>query len=230
MTSLLLLPGLLCDARLWAHQSETLSDVADVTIADLTGHSSISAMALHVLESAPETFALAGLSMGGYVAFETMRIAPHRVERLALLDTSARRDTDEQLDRRGRLVEMAKIGKFKGVTPKLLPLLIHPDRREDEFLTTTVMAMAEHVGQEAYLRQQQAIMGRPDSVPGLAHIQCPTLVVCGRQDALTPVERAEEIAGGIDGAKLVVIEDCGHLATLERPQATSALMRYWLQD
>lgn len=229
MTNLVLLPGLLCDARLWAHQAESLADVAAVSVADLTQHDSVTAMALAVLDDAPETFALAGLSMGGYVAQEIMRLAPHRVERLALLDTSARRDTDEQLARRQRLVDMAQLGKFKGVTPKLLPFLILPDRLEDQWLSSTVMAMAENVGQDAYLRQQRAIMGRVDSVPSLAHIDCPTLVVCGRQDGLTPLERSEEIADGIPGAKLVVIEECGHLSTLERPHAVSAVMRYWLQ-
>jgi pimeloyl-ACP methyl ester carboxylesterase len=230
MTDLVLLPGLLCDDRLWGHQAETLADVARVHIADLTRHTSIADMADDVLANAPETFALAGLSMGGYVAMEILRRAPGRVERVALLDTTARPDGDEQKRRRKGLIELSAMGKFKGVTPKLLPLLIHPDRQEDPWLTSTVMKMAEHVGQDAFQRQQTAIMGRIDSRPSLKDVRCPALVLCGRQDAITPLPVAEEMAGLMEQARLVVVEDCGHLASLEQPHAVSAVMRYWLQS
>ncbi|CAK0775130.1 Alpha/beta hydrolase [Azospirillaceae bacterium] len=225
---LILLPGLLCDAALWAHQTRYLPEVADPQVANLTGHDSVGALAALVLAQAPETFALAGLSMGGYVAMEIMRRAPERVAKLALLNTTARPDSPEQLERRRGLIELARTGKFRGVTPRLLPLLIHPDRQKDEVLTLSVMSMAERVGQEAFTRQQTAIMGRPDSRPTLGSIRCPTLVLGGRQDALTPPEIVAEIAAGIPGARHVVIEDCGHLATVEQPQAVTAFMRDWL--
>lgn len=157
-----------------------------------------------------------------------MRRAPERVTRLALLDTSARPDTDEQRARRRGLIELAEKGEFKGVTPRLLPLLIHPDRLGDEALKATVMGMAERVGKEAFLRQQKAIMGRPDSRPDLARIKCPALVLVGRQDALTPVAVHEEMAAGIPGARLVIVEDCGHLSTLEKPEAVNAALEDWL--
>lgn len=227
---LLLLPGLLCDPILWAHQTEYLSDIADMTVADLTRHDNVADMAASAIEGMPETFALAGLSMGGYVAQEVMRQAGDRVTRLALLDTSSRPDTEEQTRRRRGLISLAKTGKFKGVTPKLLPLLIHPDRMEDEALTSEVMTMSENVGRDAFFLQQTAILNRPDSRPDLAKISCPTLVLCGRQDALTGVELHEEMATGIDGSKLVVVEDCGHLSTMEQPEAVTAVMRYWLQQ
>ncbi|MEQ8194595.1 MAG: alpha/beta fold hydrolase [Rhodospirillales bacterium] len=226
---LILLPGLLCDAALWRHQAETLADLADVTVADLTAHDTLGAMADDVLAGAPDTFALAGLSMGGYLAQEIMRRAPERVSKLALLDTSFRADTPEQTARRRGLIELSRKGEFKGVTARLLPLLIHHGRLEDAPLTATVFAMAESVGKEAYLRQQHAIMIRPDGRADLGKISCPTLVLCGRQDALTPLAVHEEMAGLVPGATLVVIEDCGHLSTLERPRAVSAVMRYWLQ-
>lgn len=228
--TLIFLPGLLCDERLWEHQAETLGDLCHPRIADLAGHDSIEAMADHVLKDAPGRFALAGLSMGGYVAMEIMRQAPERVERLALLDTSARADTPDQTQRRRGLIELAGLGKFKGVTPRLLPLLVHAGRQDDMALVSTVMAMAEHVGQAAFLRQQTAIMGRADSRRDLRAVRCPTLVVCGRQDVLTPLEHAEEMVHSLTEAKLVVIEDCGHLSSLERPHAVSAVLRYWLQD
>jgi pimeloyl-ACP methyl ester carboxylesterase len=226
--ALVLLPGLLCDAALWAAQLEALAGVASPVVADLTRHDSIGAMAEAVLRAAPGRFALAGLSMGGYVAQEVMRRAPERVTRLALLDTSARADTEAQRKRRGDLLALAGRGHFKGVTPRLLPMLVHPARLADEALTASVMAMAERVGPEAFLRQQQAIMARPDSRPDLPRVACPTLVLCGRQDALTRLERPEEMAALIAPAELVVIEDCGHLSTLERPGEVSAALRRWL--
>jgi len=225
---LVLLPGLLCDERLWRPEIEGLADLAEPLIADLTADDTIAAMATRTLAAAPAQFALAGLSMGGYVAQEIVRRAPERVLRLALLDTAARADTPEQSRRRRGLIELASKGKFKGVTPRLLPLLIHPDRLTDEALVQTVMAMAEAVGREAFLRQQSAIMGRIDGRTDLARINCPTLVLCGREDAITPVAASEEMAAAIPGAMLVVLNGCGHLATLERPAAVTAQMRLWL--
>ncbi|HKX09797.1 MAG TPA: alpha/beta fold hydrolase, partial [Stellaceae bacterium] len=222
-------PGLLCDAALWRPQVEGLAEVTEPLIIDLTRDDSFPAMAQRALAAAPPSFALAGLSMGGYVAQEMMRQAPDRVEKLALLDTSARADTPEQTARRRGLIELSEKGEFKGVTPRLLPLLIHAARHEDEPLGAIVMGMAERVGKEAFLRQQKAIMGRPDGREDLRRIACPTLVLCGRQDALTPPALHEEIAGLVAGAKLVVVEDCGHLSTLEKPATVTAAMRQWLQ-
>jgi pimeloyl-ACP methyl ester carboxylesterase len=226
----LLLPGLLCDERLWRAQISALGDIAAAQVADLTGESSMSALAASALAAAPPTFALAGLSMGGYVAQEIMRQAPERVIRLALLDTSARPDTPEQTERRKGLLALARQGKFKGVTPRLLPFLIHRSRLNDQELVGTVMAMAERVGQSAFFRQQEAIMGRPDGRGDLTRIRCPTLVLCGEEDAITPVAVHEEMARAIPAARRATIPDCGHLSTLERPDHVSAELRRWLVD
>jgi pimeloyl-ACP methyl ester carboxylesterase len=227
-TPLLLLPGLLCDGALFEAQIAALADVAAPIVGDLTRHDSIAGMAASMLGEMPEYFSLAGLSMGGYVAQEIMRQAPHRVIRLALLDTSARADTDEQRTRRHDLIEHAGMGHFKGVTPRLLPLLVHENRLGDRKLVDAVIGMAERVGHDGFLRQQTAIMGRPDGRADLQRIHCPTLVLCGRQDSLTPVAVHEEMAGAIHGAKLVVVEDCGHLSTLEQPERVTEAMRDWL--
>jgi pimeloyl-ACP methyl ester carboxylesterase len=168
--------------------------------------------------------------MGGYVAQAIMRAAPERVERLALLDTSAMADTPEQTARRRGLIELAEKGEFHGVTPRLLPLFVHPHRLSDKPLTEAVMAMTERVGKDAFLRQQRAIMGRPDNRPNLPMIKCPTLVLCGRQDQMTPLAWSEAIAALIPGARLEVIEDCGHLTTMERPWETSVALRQWLTE
>ena len=225
---LVLVPGLLCDAALWRHQTEHLKDQCEVLVADLTKDNSIEAMAGSVLAAAPSTFALAGLSLGGYVAQEMMRQAPDRVERLALLDTNARADTEEQRKTRGDLIKLAEMGTFKGVTPRLLPNLIHPSRMNDPTVAGVVMEMAERVGQQAFKRQQEAIMGRRDGRGDLEAIRVPTLVLAGRQDALCPVNVQEEMAERLPNGKLVLVEDCGHLVSLERPEATTALFRYWL--
>jgi pimeloyl-ACP methyl ester carboxylesterase len=228
-TPLLLLPGLLCDAALWRHQIETLADLAEITVADVTQADQAGAAAQGVLASAPDEFALAGLSMGGYIALEIMRQAPDRVARLALLDTSARPDTQEKMKFRQELIDLARMGQFKGVTPRLLPKLIHPERMADDELVDSILAMAERVGRDAFLRQQRLLMNRPDSRHDLALIHRPTVVICGRQDGLTPLADSEEMAEKIPRGKLVVIEDCGHLSTMERPRAVSAVLRYWLQ-
>ncbi|MBY0431131.1 MAG: alpha/beta hydrolase [Rhodospirillales bacterium] len=227
-TSLVLLPGLLNDPRLWRHQSHSLADIAEITVGDLTRHDNFAVMAESILETAPPRFALGGLSMGGYLAMEILRRAPERVIKLALFDTSARADTPEQTERRKSMMHLAENGKFKMVLPRLLPQLIHPDRMEDQALVDIVTAMAETVGKDAFLRQQTAIMRRPDSRPSLEALSCPVLVAHGRQDALTGAEIHQEMAALIPGARLVVIEEAGHLSPLEQPQAVSALLRYWL--
>jgi len=228
-TPLALLPGLLCDAALWQPQVEALGDIAAPWVADLTTQDSIAAMAESVLAAMPERFALAGLSMGGYVALEVIARAPERVSRLALLDTRFQTDGDAESARRRGLIELAEKGEFKGVTPRLLPLFIHRDRLGDAELAGTVTAMAERVGKDAFVRQQRAILGRRDHSATLVTIHVPTLVLCGREDALTPLADHKAMAAGIAGARLVVIEDCGHLATLERPEPVTAALRRWLQ-
>jgi len=226
--NLVLLPGLLCDAALWRHQTETLADIARPWVADLTRDDSIPAMAERVLDEAPRTFCLAGLSMGGYVAQEIMRRAPERVERLALIDTNARADTAAQVKNRRQLIRLSETGKFKGVTPRLLPNLIHPSRLNDPAVADVVLQMAERVGQAAFTRQQKAIMTRVDGRGDLPAVRVPTLIMCGRQDAVSSLDLHSEMAAAIPNAKLVVVEDCGHLAPLERPAAASAAMRAWL--
>lgn len=225
---LILLPGLLCDAALWAAQVAALADVAETAVADLTRAESLDGMARQVLDGAPPRFALAGLSMGGYLAFEIMRSAPERVTRLALLDTSARPDTPDRAQQRRDFIRLAQSGGFKGVTPRLLPQWVHPDRMRDPAFVEAVTSMTLRVGRDAFIRQQTAILGRPDSRPGLARIRVPTLVLCGRQDLATPVEVAREIAADIQDARLAIVEECGHLAPMEKPAEVNDAMRAWL--
>ena len=229
-TDLVLLHGLLCDDRLWHPQVEGLANLANAVIPDLTLDDTVAAMATRVLAEAPAIFALAGLSMGGHVAFEIVRRAPERVERLALLSSTARPDTPEETSRRLVLMDLTREGKFNRVIRTLLLLLLPPSRQSDAALTGVVAAMAEAVGGVGFLRQQNAIMTRPDSRPGLADIRCPTLVLCGRDDALTPLELHEEMAEAIQGSVMAVIDDCGHISTLERPTAVTEVLCQWLKS
>lgn len=225
--ALVLLPGLLCDERLWRAQIGALGDVADITVADLARGGSIAAMAAGVLDAAPPSFALAGLSMGGYVALEIMRRAPGRVDRLALLATSARADSPAAAARRRDLVALVRRGRFREMSGRLLAGFVHEDRLGDARLMAEIAGMAGSL-RPAFARQQEAMLGRRDSRPLLGAIACRTLVVCGREDRVTPLAMSEEIAALVPGARLAVIERCGHLATMERPAEVSAEMRAWL--
>jgi pimeloyl-ACP methyl ester carboxylesterase len=227
---LILLPGLLCDHALWEPQIAALSDACVPRVADLTRDDSFPSMAARILAEAPaQRFALAGLSMGGYVAMEIMRQAPERVTRLALLDTRSTLDTPEETARRHELMRLAQTERgFTPITTRMLPLLVHPARVGEEPLTRIIREMAERIGADAYVRHQNAIMSRPDFRLDLRQIGCPTLVLCGRQDALTPLEKHEEIVRLIPTARLVIIERCGHLSTLERPYEVNVALRDWL--
>jgi pimeloyl-ACP methyl ester carboxylesterase len=225
--TLLLLPGLLCDARLWRDQIEAFSASHRVVVASLTGAESVADMAEAALAGLDGPLAVAGLSMGGYVALEIARRAPAQVKRLALFDTSARPDAPEQTERRRGLLTLSQSGQFRGVTPRLLPMLVHPSRLNGP-LAAEVMAMAERVGRDAFLRQQTSIMGRPDSRPDLPAIRAKTLIAVGEDDLLTPPHLAEEIAAAIPGACLVRFAGSGHLPSMEVPQAVNAAMAEWL--
>lgn len=227
--ALLLLPGLLCDERLWRDQIRDLNDLAEIAVADLTQDDSVAAMAARVLAAAPPRFALAGLSMGGYVAFEILRQQPERVARLALLDTSAAPDSPLRAMQRRAGLRLLDRGRFAGVTRQLLPTLVHA-QHVDGPVGREVQAMAQRVGAQAYRRQQTAILERPDSRPLLASIAVPTLIVVGEDDRLTPPAAAEEIHRGIAGSTLERIARCGHLPTMEQPQLASDLLRRWLQE
>lgn len=221
------LPGLICDARLWRDIIDGFADTMAPMVADLRLDETIAAMASRTLAAAPPRFALAGLSMGGYVALEIMRQAPERVTHLALFDTSARPDNEERRETRRKGIEMIAQGKFIGVSRGLLGSLVAPHHLGTP-LAEEVQAMSERVGGTVYIRQQKAIMDRVDSRPHLAAIDVPTLVGVGALDRMTPPELAEEMAAHIPGAKLVTFPDAAHLPTMENPAPVVDAMRNWL--
>jgi pimeloyl-ACP methyl ester carboxylesterase len=226
----ILIPGLLCTADLFAPQLKALKPEFAVGVAEHRSHSTLEGIAARILASAPSTFALAGLSMGGYIAFEVLRQAPHRVTKLALLDTNSRADRPDQLESRAAIVALARAEGLAAVNKRLLPLLIHQRRQTDAVLSATIDKMAADTGVEAFARQQDAIAARPDNRPFLATIKVPTTIIVGAEDALTPVKVHEEMHSLIAGSTLHIIPDCGHLSTLEQPEAVNGLLLAWLNS
>ncbi|HUP97697.1 MAG TPA: alpha/beta fold hydrolase [Usitatibacter sp.] len=228
--NLLLLPGLLEDADAFEQLIAGIADVAVTVAADLTRADNIPALAAEALKQAPDgPLLVAGHSMGGYVALEVMRQAPGRVQKLALLNTNARPDTPESTENRRRLMALAD-RDFEAVVTTLLPKLMTADHLKDPVLTGIIGAMALGTGKEAFKRQQAAIIGRIDSRPHLKDIRCPTVVVAARDDQLMPVAVLQEMADGIPGARLAIVEECGHMASLEQPDAVLAIVREWIKD
>lgn len=226
--SLLLIPSQLCTAAVWQHQIDALSALARIFVANHRDGDSMAGLARSILAVAPRRFALAAHGMGGFIAFEMWRQAPERIERMALFDTLATPDTPQQIARREGYAELVRHGRFAQVIEERLPILFHPDRQGDARLLAVARAMATETGPAAFLRQQKAIIDRPDSRATLATFTCPVMVVVGRQDRITAVSDAAAIAGAINGARLEVVEDCGHLVSLEQPQRTNELLDRWL--
>jgi pimeloyl-ACP methyl ester carboxylesterase len=229
-TPILMIPGLNATARVFQDQMETLWRFGPVTIADHRQGSTVAAIADAVLRDAPPRFALGGFSMGGYVALEIMRRAPERVTTLALIDTSARPDTPEASDNRRRGIELARAGKLDLAAAGTYPNAVHPDNVEDIGLKAIHMEMARTTGPEAYIRQQEAIISRPDSRPDLTNIKVPTMIVVGDHDKITPPDVAAEMARAIPGAWLVPIETAGHLTLLEEAQQVNTAIEAWLGE
>jgi len=214
---------------MYAGQIPHLWRAGPVTIADHTRDDSMSAIAQRILSAAPARFALVGLSMGGYIAFEILRQAPQRIARVALLDTSARADAPEQSAMRRAQMTLASQGRLAEVVEQQFPRLVHRAHRDDAALREVFTLMAAEVGPAAFIRQQTAVMGRSDSRPMLGGIRCPALVLVGADDEITPPERAAEIAAGIAGAHLVTIPQSGHVSALEQPEEVTRALLEWLQ-
>lgn len=225
---LICVPGLWTDDGLFAPQAAALADVVDLRVADVSQDDSLVDMAQRLLASVEGPFALAGLSMGGYVAQEVMRQAPHRVTRLALLDTNARADRPEQSVNRQTAVDRVLHGQADAVFDEMIAMLVHEDRLDDASLIDAVRVMSRRVGSGAFARQQKAIMNRPDGREDLPAISVPTLCLCGQQDALTPPRVMQEMVDLLPHGTLTVVDDCGHLSTLERPDTVSDHMRAWI--
>lgn len=227
---IVLVPGLNCSPPLYAPQMSALWRFGPVTVATHTHDDSMAAIAARILRDAPQRFALAGLSMGGYIALEVMRQAAGRVAKLALLDTGPRDDPPQMQEKRRTNIALAEAGCFDEIIDAQFPLYVHPSRANDAALKAIYLAMCHDVGAQAYVRQQKAIMTRADSRPLLPAIRCPTLVLVGAQDEATPPALSEEMVAAIPGARLATVADCGHLSTLERPEAVTQALVEWMSS
>lgn len=226
--ALVFIPGLNCTRELFADQIDRFKSERKIIVADTMSDATIGCMAERLLATAPARFALAGLSMGGYVAFEVMRRAADRVTRLALLDTSAAADDAQATERRLKLISFAQGGRFDDVHKFLWQKLVHQDRWSDTELESKVRGMMVETGAERFVQQQQAIISRIDSHATLSLVQVPTLVLVGAQDTITPPQLAETMHDAVPSSELVVIENCGHLSTMERPGEVNAALAAWL--
>lgn len=230
-TNLLLLPGMLCDARMWQHQLDYLAPFASVLVGDIGNADSVEIIARDLLEQAPPRFAVAGLSMGGIVALEMWRQAPHRIERLALLDTNFRADTAQRRLARDQQIIQVQQGMLRDILrDELKPRYLAQCNRSNLALLNDLLQMGEKLGVDVFVRQSLALRNRPDSSQTLETISCPTLVMCGEEDELCPVELHREMADRIPGATLRVIENCGHISTMEQPKQVSVALAAWLKN
>ena len=232
---LILVPGLLCDAEVWKHQSRALESLTTIAIADHGLSDSLEKMAIALLERAPERFALAGHSMGGRVAFEVLRRAPERLAGLALLDTDymPRRSGEAgEREQAGRyaLLHKARTEGMRAMGAEWVQRMVHPERLSDASILKAILDMIERMTADIFAAQINALLARRDSAPLLPGIQCPTLVLCGRQDGWSTLARHEEMAASIPNSSLAVIESCGHMCTMERPEEVTAALTKWLRS
>jgi pimeloyl-ACP methyl ester carboxylesterase len=226
---ILLVPGLAGSPRIYAPVEPALWRFGPVTVANHIRDDNIGAIARRILAEAPPRFALAGHSMGGYIAFEIMRQAPERVAKLALINTQARPDTPEATARRRAQIARAQEDEYHAVLEELFLGFVHPSRREDGTLRKLVHDMGDDIGADGFVRQQTAVISRADSRPSLAWIKCPTLVLTGDEDNTISNSMSTEMANGIPRAKLTIIANCGHLPQLEQPEATANALVEWLR-
>ena len=231
MIPLLLVPGTLCDRRLWAPQIKDLSAIAECIVADVSQDDSLPAMARRVLKNAPPRFALAGFSLGAILAFEIYRQAPERISHLALLDGNPYADLPER--RSGRLDALRYLQEQSLealLRNTLIPLYVHSSRLSDQGLIGIITAMAVDLGPEVFQRQTEALLDRPDNRDLFARIKCPTLALCGDSDRLCLPAWYESMVAQMPRARLVVVPACGHFAPLERPAAVTTALRRLLAE
>jgi pimeloyl-ACP methyl ester carboxylesterase len=221
-------PSQLLTADFWAPLIAQLGNTIDAMVGDHSRHDSVKAMARSILADAHEQFVLVAHGMGGFIAFEMLRQQPDRIQKIVLISTQARNDSPAQTARRLNYLRLVEAGNFAQVAEERIPILVHPKRTANEPLLSLIRKMAYDTGAEAFLRQQHAIMNRPDSRPSLPRIACPTLIVFGKEDGVATLANQQEMLEAIPGARLEIVEECGHLIPLERTDLLADLLASWI--
>lgn len=229
MQNLILIPGLLNDERLWKYQIKALNHQAHMIIPEIKGYSDITAQARYILETAPEKFALAGLSMGGYIAMEILKQAPERVTKAAFLDTTWLVDETPKRKQREDMINLSAHGRFEGVTSLILKQILAEENLKNHALVAEIKDMAKRVGQKEFVNQQKLILSRTDSQVLFSQLHIPALCLVGAQDKITPIAVMKEMAEALPKGYYCEIAGAGHLPPLEQPNAVNAAMQIWLQ-
>ena len=223
-----MIPGTLCDAHLFHHQLIGLKDLAHCQVVNHSSACTLEKVAQHILASIIGNFAVMGLSYGGIIAFELLRQAPERVERLILLNTNHKEPSPTTRANQQRFVGMSELGEFRAITTDFLKdAMLHPDHAKQPKMRNAVLQMALNTGKEAFIRQIKAQLYRPDSTKDLPKINCPTLIMTGKQDKVCTPEIHKEMAALIPNSTLAIIEDCGHLSTMEQPDEVNRIIKKW---
>jgi len=224
-----MIPGTLCDYNLFKYQTEGLKDLVNCHVASNTSASNLKQVAKNILEKYPGSFSVIGLSYGGIIAFELLRQAPERINKLILLNTNYKEPSEQTRINQQRFIGMAYLGEFKEITSDILiDAMLHPNNAKKQELRDTVLNMALNVGVDGFFNQVKAQLGRPDSTKDLQNIKCPTLIITGREDNICPLKLHQEMAEAIPNSTLKVIEECGHLSTLEQPNlVNNAIIDWW---
>ena len=226
-----MIPGTLCDDNLFKYQTEGLKDLVDCHVACNSSASSLKQVAKNILEKQTGSFSVMGLSYGGIIAFELLRQAPERINKLVLMNTNYKEPSEQTRINQQRFIGMAYLGQFKEITSEILiDAMLHPKNAEKQELRETILNMALNVGIDGFFNQVKAQLGRPDSTKDLQNIKCPTLIITGREDNICPLKLHEDMAEAIPNSTLKVIEECGHLSTLEQPNlVNNTIIDWWIK-
>ena len=226
-----MIPGTLCDDMLFKYQTEGLKDLVDCHVASNSSASSLNKVAKNILANYSGSFSVMGLSYGGIIAFELLRQAPERINKLVLMNTNYKEPSEQTRINQQRFIGMAYLGQFKEITSEILiDAMLHPKNAEKQELRETILNMALNVRIDGFFNQVKAQLGRPDSTKDLQNIKCPTLIITGREDNICPLKLHEEMAEAIPNSTLKVIEECGHLSTLEQPNlVNNTIIDWWIK-
>ncbi|MGK0363276.1 MAG: pimeloyl-ACP methyl ester carboxylesterase [Saprospiraceae bacterium] len=230
LKKIVLLPGTLCTADLFAQQKRTLSDIAECVVGNISSSDNLSEVAANILSENKGNFSIIGLSYGGIIAFEILRQAPERIDNLILMNTNYKKPSEATRAAQQRFLGMSQLGEFREImTDFLKDAMLHPENAKLQSLRDTILKMALDTGRVAFFNQIKAQLNRPDSTEDLPNINCPTLIITGREDKVCTPELHEEMASMIPNAELEIVEKCGHLSTLEQPEEINRIIRKWIK-